>query len=170
MLYSIVFEDYNKLLKRGVKKLESYKSGMIKLGMFFILCAIGLGFYSWMELIKIIPEGLDTTIENIGIAVNKGDNLLYCGGTALLLFLSSFSFFYHGKMVDKKIKFYIEDIHPKIIQKHKSIFVDHSEEAIKAFREERDEKELLKILKAYQGHMEFILNNYSNFDREGSVD
>lgn len=170
MLYSIVFEDYNNLLKRGVKKLQSYQSGMIKLGFLLLIAAISGGFYTWLELVKTIPEGLTVTVENIGIAVNKGDNLLYGGGVIGLLFSSAIAFFSHGKMVDKKMKAYVEEIHPKIIQKHKAIFTDHSEEAIKAFREERNEKELLKILETYQKHMEFILNNYSNFDREGNVD
>lgn len=170
MLYSIVFEDYNKLLKNGINKLNSYKSGMIKLGTFLLLAAAGVGVYAWFELIKVIPEGQPINAENLAIAVNQGQNLYICGAVPILMLIAAFAFFSHGKMVDKKMKSYIEEIHPKIIQKHKAIFEDHTEEAIKAFREERDEKRLLQILQTYSNHMEFILNNYNNFDRVGNVD
>lgn len=170
MLYSIVFEDYNNLLKRGIKKLNSYHSGLIKFGILLLFAACGLAVYSWFELLKTIPEGIDITIENLGVAINKENNMIHFLSVAGLLFLSAFSFYYHGKKAENKLKVYIEEIHPQIVKKHKSIFADHSEEAIKAFREERDEKELIKILETYQSHMEFILNNYSNFDRTGTVD
>lgn len=170
MLYSIVFEDYSKLLNTGIEKLNSYKSGMIKLGFTLITLSIILGVYTWLNVLKDIPIGTLVDFESFKISISTGNNLYFAIGTVVLFISSIISFLSHKKFVAKKMNAYIDQIHPKIIKMHKSIFEDHSKEAIKAFREERDEKKLLNILKVYKEHMDFIYNNYSNFNRDGTID
>lgn len=166
MIFQTTLEDYSKDLDKGIKKLNSYNKGLLVFALFLILTLIPYTGY-WLSSIQtLIPEGQALNFDNFMISINKGDNFKLSLGLGGILFGIVFSFFMHSKLLKSQMFKYVQDIHPNIISSHKNIFKDHSDEAIDAFREERNKEKLLEILRHYKGHTDFIIENYQNLNSD----
>lgn len=164
MIYLSDLESYNKKLELGFKKLTGYNTAFCLIGILAIAATIISGGILYLQVLGAIPENAEANLHNImtSLALPENQNFAYiaCGS----LFGSAISFILHMKMLKGQMKKYIDEIHPKIISEHKAIFKDHSDEAIDAFREERDKVKLIHILKTYHHHMKFMIQNYDNFN------
>ncbi len=169
MIALFELEEYDKILQKGIKKLDSYHSWMRNFSMLSFFISIGSMYYIYELIIKFIkakdPDG-QLTVINIKAALNAPDTFnIMCALLALLVLSLIFNII-HKKRLENQIKSYVQDIHPMVISKHKNIFADHAPEAIDAFREERDKSRLLIILTKYHENMSFVINNYNNFSED----
>lgn len=164
MIYLSDLEDYNTKLEKGIKKLTGYNDAFQVLGIIILFASFFLGSYLYMSILDTIPENSTTNLNNIMVAVSQDSNQFLGYSLAGVLAAAAFCFFLNRKLLVSQMKNYVEELHPKIISAHKAIFADHSDEAIDAFREERNKVQLVKILKNYNTHIKFVIDNYNNFN------
>lgn len=169
MIPEIDLNSYSKQLKKGLNKLNSYHSWMRKFSILLFLTSIGGLVYLYETLGKTIiaqGNGVEKTFHNLMVALNQPENFnIACACLGALVCALLFNLI-HKKRLDSQIKTYVQEIHPHIISKHKTIFKSHTKEAIDSFREERNKKRLIMILSEYHSKVEFILNNYDDLSGE----
>lgn len=166
MIYRTDLESYNKKLEKGIAKLNSYKNAMVILAALTLIASIVLLGVTYMDIKALFPELALNSLDNFMTAASNPDIQMQGYASAGGFLLSAIFMFSHGKMLESRFTYYIENIHPRILSEHKDIFQDHSDEAIDAFREERNKDKILHILETYNGHITFILANYNNFNKD----
>jgi len=166
MLSKSILESYLTEIEKGMKTLNSYKMAFAILAILISGAAlIGLSLLG----IGLLDKGFFDSIsmDTLGSILKQNTTLLHIGYVAGgCMLLSVLIFRLHSYMLKRKLNNYIKNHHEVIVNKHKNIFKDHSDDAIQAFLEERKRDVLIETLETQTKNMNFFINNYENFNDE----